>query len=506
MNVLFAVIGNRDPYRNDSQEFGPILSLLEHEQFNRVYLFYTGTDYLERGRLIEEKAADFGEGTQFKFIEFFLSSVIDYEEIYGKMSGIVANLKKSLEHSRSDFAVLLDPGTPQMQTCWFLLVRSGFLNARLIQGIPPQFAEGAYKAKDVILKNSALPRISIPSEEAGLEARVFTGPGEVAAEIGEEIVGGSRLFRICVEKAVQVAAYEISVLLRGETGTGKGVVAKIIHRGSSRKDKPFLVVNCAAVNQLLAESAFFGHRKGSFTGAEEERTGYFRAADGGTIFLDEVGDLSLDLQAKLLQVLEDGMIFPLGYDHAVKVDVRLIAATNRDIEQMIEDGSFRRDLFERINTVTLELPALRERCDDIPSLASLFLDDWNRSYHESKTLSEAVLKYFLDYPWPGNVRELQNAVQSMAALGHSPGTELDVDLLPPKILIFFNQGRDRPEVEIDIPRDGINLKAWLFQMEKRFYTKALERTGGNKEEAAELLQLNAPAFRKALRERFNESG
>jgi transcriptional regulator with PAS, ATPase and Fis domain len=279
----------------------------------------------------------------------------------------------------------------------------------------------------------------------------------------------------------------------------------LIHGRSSRKDKPFLAVNCAAVNQLLAESAFFGHRKGSFTGAEDERTGYFRAADGGTLFLDEIGDLSLALQAKLLQVLEDGMILPLGYDHAVKVDVRLLAATNRNLEEMIGEGSFRRDLFERINTVTLELPPLRERTDDIPDLSALFLEDWNRSYHEAKFFSEAVLKYFIDYPWPGNVRELQNAVQSMAALGRSPNALLDADLLPPNILIYFNQGRDRPEVDIDIPRDGINLKAWLFQMEKRFYMKALERSGGNKEEAAELLQLNAPAFRKALRERFNEA-
>ena len=315
------------------------------------------------------------------------------------------------------------------------------------------------------------------------------------------IVGESAAFKQVLERAFRYASYDVSILIMGETGTGKNLLARFIHDNSDRKGKPFQPLNCSAISSGLVESEFFGHVKGAFTGAEKDRLGKFRAADTGTIFLDEIGDLPLEMQPKLLKVLEEKTLQPVGSDDEEKVDVRVIAATNKNLEEMIDDGRFRRDLYERLNQVSLVIPPLTERQDDIPLLARTFIDKWNREYGEEKGLSEETMKYFMEYPWPGNVRELQNAVSSLCATGMS--SSIGPDLMPGRILDHFHKKRSVANMEVKIPKEGIDLRALLFQLEKDFYEEALDSTGRNKEEAAKLLGLNPPAFRKALRERFN---
>jgi len=404
-DVLFSFVGNRDPYVENSDEYGPVLSLLEACSFSRVFLFCTGPEYFERARSVENIVQKNNESCKFSFISLELESVIDYEEIFTRLKETVTTVIESIKNLDPEVSVLLDPGTPQMQTVWFLLAKSGFLHARLLQGIPPRFAQGIYKVKEVDLESSVLPSISIPVEQkTGRERKWFT-PVTTAGIIGE-----TSSFKNALEKALQYASYDVSILIRGETGTGKGLLAKFIHDNSERKGNPFQPVNCSSISANLVESEFFGHVKGAFTGAEQDRVGKFRAADTGTIFLDEVGDLPLDMQPKLLKVLEDKRLQPVGADKEIEVNIRIIAATNKNLEEMIEKNLFRRDLYERLNQVTLMVPPLKDRQEDIPLLTRTFVEEWNRKYGEAKGLSEETMKYLFEYTWPGNVRELQNAV------------------------------------------------------------------------------------------------
>jgi len=513
MRVLLSFVGNRDPYPETGEEYGPVLSLLQVRQYDRAYLFCTGSQYLERARMVQEAAAGLQEGCGFHFITLELESPIDYVEILSKLKARLDQVLGELSRRRCSYSVLLDPGTPQMQTAWFLLAKGRGLQAALLQGIPPRFAGGAYKVREVDLDSEVLPEVRLPRQAVrGPGAGPATAAGRaVAAEAeavwvalaqGERIIGQDGQFRKALEDAHRIAGYDISVLIRGETGTGKELVARLIHERSGRAGKPHASVNCAAIGASLAESELFGHLKGAFTGADRDRPGKFRSADGGTILLDEVGDLPLDIQPKLLRVLEKKTLIPVGADREITVDVRILAATNQDLEKLIEAGRFRRDLYERLNQVTLTLPPLRERRTDIPLLVRAFLARWNCRYKEDKRITEEAMRYLLEYPWPGNVRELQNSVSSMCAMANS-GT-VSAELLPPAVQAHFNRAPVVPEIAGTLPPEGLNLRALLYQVEREFYQKALEAAEGNREQAARLLGLNAPAFRKALRERFGD--
>jgi transcriptional regulator with PAS, ATPase and Fis domain len=317
------------------------------------------------------------------------------------------------------------------------------------------------------------------------------------------LVGQHPAFLEVLEKARRVAAYDISVLIQGETGTGKGLLARLIHENSARASGPFVSLNCSAIGASLAESELFGHVKGAFTGADHNRPGRFRTAEGGTLFLDEIGDLPLEIQPKLLRALEEKTILPVGADAEVKVNARILGATNQDLPTLIGQGRFRRDLYERLAQLVLQLPPLRERPTDIPLLIRRFLCDWNTANGEEKEISEEAMRYLLDYPWPGNVRELANSVTAMCGCC-TPRLRKPIppELLPVAILEHFRRPGSTPELTLSLSPSGVDLKALLFQIEKHFYGQALRRVEGNKEKAAALLGLNAPAFRKALRERF----
>jgi two-component system response regulator HydG len=236
----------------------------------------------------------------------------------------------------------------------------------------------------------------------------------------DNIVGRSDALRELLGRVVRVAATEATVLVTGESGTGKELVARAIHRGSRRADKPFVPVNCAAITATLLESELFGHAKGAFTGASRARRGLFEEANGGTLFIDEIGETELSSQAKLLRALQEGEIRRVGESLPLKVDVRVIAATNQDLKLAVAEKRFREDLYYRLAVVPLRIPPLRERAEDIPLLAQHFVERFVKRSGEQRSLSPEAMQKLLEYPWPGNVRELENMIEHAAALATSP--------------------------------------------------------------------------------------
>ncbi len=310
----------------------------------------------------------------------------------------------------------------------------------------------------------------------------------------ENILGQSKKLLYVLDMAARAAQATSTVLIRGETGTGKELLAKAIHFNSRRKDKPFVTINSGAIPKDLLESELFGHVKGSFTGAFANKRGKVELADGGTLFLDEIGELPLELQVKLLRLIQQGEIEKLGVAGVSKVDVRIIAATHRNLQAMVEDEMFREDLYYRLAVIPLELPPLRERSDDIPELVQhFFLKAKAKQGREDLVLPPRMLPYFSGYTWPGNVRELENIIERIVVL--SRGNEITVNDLPD----FLR--RERPAVEalhLDLPPHGISLEA----VEKELIMRALEKFNWNQTHAAEYLDLS----RKTLIYRMEKFG
>jgi DNA-binding NtrC family response regulator len=295
----------------------------------------------------------------------------------------------------------------------------------------------------------------------------------------------------------QVCDTDCSVLITGESGTGKELVARALHAGSSRASGPLVTVNCAAIPENLLESELFGHVRGAFTGALSTRVGRFVAADGGTLFLDEIGELPLSQQAKLLRAVQEREIIAVGDAKPRKVDVRLIAATHRDLEGMVEQGTFREDLLYRIQVVPIELPPLRERCGDIPGLVDAFILRVNQKRKRAVTgISEAAMAALVAYEWPGNVRQLDNVVERMVLL-RAEG-QIDVDDVPARM----QKSRDKAAGQaLELPADGIDLRDAVEQFENKLILQALERTGWNKNRAAAVLRMNRTTLVEKLKKK-----
>jgi two-component system, NtrC family, response regulator AtoC len=311
------------------------------------------------------------------------------------------------------------------------------------------------------------------------------------------LIGDHPAMRLVLERIDQVADTDANVLIRGETGTGKEVVARLIHTSSSRRAAPFVAMNMAAIPENLAESELFGHLRGAFTGAERTRTGKFRAADHGSLFLDEIGDMPKGLQAKLLRALQERAVQPVGGGESVAIDVRVIAATHRNLEQLVKEGSFREDLYYRLDVIPIELPPLRERREDIGLLAEHFRKEFNaRDGRLVPGFTPEVLARMQTYDWPGNVRQLENAIERLVLLAGN--RIITIDDLPPNLrgdVVDVSAGR------LDLPPSGVDLRMLLLQLEDRFIKQALARTGGNKNRAAELLGMNRTTLVEKLRRR-----
>jgi DNA-binding NtrC family response regulator len=297
----------------------------------------------------------------------------------------------------------------------------------------------------------------------------------------EKLIGQSPNFEAMLRSARMVAATDVTVLVVGETGTGKEVLAHALREHSPRADKPFITLNCAALPESLAESELFGHKKGSFTGAVGNQTGRLQAADGGTVFLDEVDSLPVPLQAKLLRFLETGEIQPVGETHTSRVDVRVIAATNSNLPDKINRGEFRRDLYYRLNVVPLDIPPLRERTGDIQVLLTHFMSQFASEHRlPESSFSKGAITRLSAYNWPGNVRELRNVCERLSIL--LAGRTIDENNLPPEIVNRVPQ----PKPLFDLPEFGIDLE----KVEIDLIRQALSRTNGNRSRSARLLGIS----------------
>jgi len=313
----------------------------------------------------------------------------------------------------------------------------------------------------------------------------------------EGVVGSSPQMNAVIDRLKRIAPTDASVLIEGETGTGKELVAQAIHQNSPRKNKPFVALNCAALSENILESELFGHVKGAFTDASTDRVGKFAYAHGGTMFLDEVGDMPMATQIKLLRVLENGQITRVGSNETIKVNVRVLSATNRNLEEAIAAGAFRSDLYHRLKVITIALPPLRERAQDIPLLIEHFIRQFSKRHHKTiKSMSPAARMKLMAFDWPGNVRQLRNVIESMVVVDYDG--VLDLDDLPSELTGAVSTAAPSADGRGGTLASLVGKP--LNDIERIFITETLAFTGGNREQAAQLLGIGERTLYRKIKE------
>lgn len=516
MRVLFTFTGFHDPFSkgllDEEEQPGPILSLVENTPFDQVVLISTPqTDFQTK----ETEKALQTTSPQLKIVvsDLYLNDPTDYSEI---LSGLRQQMIQFLPKFKDDaLFIAVASGTPQMHACWLMLVTSGEFPAKILHVRPPRFVTSEMPMvsevdidqlafSDSFLKNTFREDTSSVRYDACEDLdenpplhSLFPMPSipdfnKVVAELS--LVAEHPSIRKALEMGATLADSGCPILVTGETGTGKELFAKMIHRLSSRHKQPFVPLNCAAIPEELIESILFGHRKGSFTGAYEHHDGKFVQADRGTLFLDELGDLPLAAQAKLLRVLQEGVVEPLGSKEGRKVDVRIVAATNMDLTTAIRQGKFRNDLYYRLTVGIVQLPPLRERHGDISKIALHVLVQVNRSLRHPKSISKDALKRLSEHTWPGNIRELANVIERSARLCHSPVLNAD-DLLISEPVPAADPLSMLPE-----PHESFSMEEFFKSARKQFILRALEKGSGSQSQAARLLGISPQAVNKFLQE------
>lgn len=500
--ITFAGYGDPESQRqgDEAAQPGPVLHLTSLRKFERIILL--GTPETERHTALTQAALTMRHPhCEVLVMPLDLPDPTSY-------SAILTNLRKHLrplidERPDDEYFVATASGTPQMHACWLLLCASQELPARILQTRPPRFVTAKFPVvTELDLTDRIFPIVRSQENEPSATEDGDGAPRQPqrahasdwrTAALSVGMVGSHPLFRRVLETAATLAPYDVPILIQGETGTGKELLAHLVHLNSHRRDKPFVPVNCAALPRELVESILFGHRRGAFTGANRDQMGKFAMADGGTLFLDELGDLPMDAQAKMLRVMEDGLVEPLGSSHGVRVDVRIVAATNRPLTQAISEGKFREDFFFRFAEV-LHLPALRERRSDIPKLALHILDRINRSLPEPKRLSQRALDKLYRADWQGNVRDLMNVIERAAFL--TTNQIIQPEDLQVRSISKMTQKLAQPE-----PHEGFSLEEYLSESRRSLIEKALQLTEGNQSMAARLLGITPQAVHKYLKTR-----
>ncbi len=334
----------------------------------------------------------------------------------------------------------------------------------------------------------ALERKRLADENVELRTRIDERPG-----LGP-LIGVSRRMRSVFDMVERIGRTTSTVLITGESGTGKGLIARAIHRSSSRAARPFVSINCGALPENLLESELFGHEKGAFTGAVRDKKGLFKEAEGGTLFLDEIGETSLAMQVKLLQVLQERVVRRVGGNVEEPVDVRILCATNKDLARKVAEKEFREDFYYRIAVIPMQIPPLRERREDIPALVRHFLRKVTREQGiEEKKISAEAMRLLEGYPWPGNVRELENLIERTVAL--EPGTIITTASLPETFLRPAGVPAEALQSPFDLPLESFRLEAYLEWIGKRLMQQALERANGVRKDAARLVGMSERSFR-----------
>ncbi len=341
-----------------------------------------------------------------------------------------------------------------------------------------------FKTDEVYLTlKKAEERESLKKENRLLKERIQKIEGDYKFH---NMVTRSKAMQSLFQMADKAAQYKTTVLILGDSGTGKELIARGIHYSSDRAEKPLVPVNCGGIPENLLESELFGHKKGAFTGADRNKNGLFQEAEGGTIFLDEIGELPLSLQVKLLRVLQENEVRSIGDSKSRHIDVRVLAATAKDLEEEVEKGTFRQDLYYRLNVMTIKLPPLRDRTEDIPLLCKRFIDQFNEILDKNISgLAPDAMSRLLEYSWPGNVRELENSIERAMVIAE------DSLLLPEHFpaAVMANTGSEPSGI-----LNGLSLKEAQKVMEKKLITRALEKTGGNRTQAARLLEISHPSL------------
>ena len=345
--------------------------------------------------------------------------------------------------------------------------------------------------------------------QALIDTRLTSKPVEIGEVFTEQdtIIGRSRSMRDIYKQLGRIASQTVTVLVRGETGTGKELIARAIYQHGHRAHEGFIVVNCAAIPENLLESELFGHEKGAFTGASQFRVGRFEQAHGGTIFLDEIGDLDQSLQVKLLRVLQEKTIQRLGSSKNIPVDVRVIAATHRNLESMVSEGTFREDLFYRLNVISINIPALRDRREDIPDLVNYFLQKFAAEYGlVTPSFSKKAIEFLTQLEWPGNIRQLQNVISKALLNSKSKllGVEHFDEIIKESKILDEQQNQLKKIIEFEFNRAAENeteaaLPILTEKFEREVYTMAIERSGGNQAKAARLLGVSRFTLREKLK-------
>lgn len=480
--ILFAWLGKTDlnaAAGNSSKGLGPIAHVVSEESFSRLVLLNNYGPEEDSGGYVNWLKQFIDAPINLHSID--LPSPTDFSAIYVAAREQVETIMRSA--SRTAVAVFhLSPGTPAMQAVWIMLAKGRFPDAQLIRSSQEQGVEFVNMPFNISAE-------FIPDMKKGVDQRLVAMASALPGESEfDNIIHQCAAMKRVVAQARLVASHDVPVLIEGETGTGKELFANAIRRGSERKDKPFKAVNCGAIPRELFEGEFFGYKKGAFTGADKEHAGYFEQADEGTLFLDELGELPLDAQVKLLRVLNDGTVRRIGESKDRHVDVRIIAATNRNLLQGVADGNFRADLFYRLAVATLKLPPLREREGDLSVLIDYMLGQVNRKMegspgYKNKKFSIKAKNLMNRQPWPGNAREMENTIMRICVWcqGATIQAEDVEQALLPRLKITNNDILQKPL------GGNFKLQEIIGVISSEYIRKALSETGGNKSKAASLL-------------------
>lgn len=482
-NWLISWIGKTDHLAAEGDlgsDLGPIATaLMDRPQFNRIYLL-TNYGFNRSRQYCEWLQTTCGyKSESVDLYQINLESPIDYAAIYSEVS---KNLTAAnLPRNEVELTFHLSPGTPAMAAIWIMLAKTRF-PAKLIQTSKELGLESIDFPFD--LASDFLPEFLRRTDER-IE-RLADGPKNNSTHF-RKIFHRSTVMEQLVKHARRVAAYDVPVLILGETGTGKELFAEAIHAASSRAAKPFIAVNCGSIQHDLASAELFGHKKGAFTGATSDRMGHFQEANGGTLFLDEVGDLPLESQVRLLRALQAKEVTPLGTSKPVKVDVRIVAATHRDLAADVTSGRFREDLFHRLAVGILRLPPLRERDGDVEMLIDAFLNQINADSRgkpeaQDKYISSNARNLLMSHDWPGNVRELYHTL--MRASIWSLSSEIQIDDVRSSLLHVHKRSENLLDLQLT---QDFDLQQLLDNVSRVYVLRAMKQSGDRKTAAAKLL-------------------